>query len=612
MARLFSRRTQSVLLTLLALFLLGTVIVLSAVRAYFSIDQSAYIEAEELGTWDEIRWGSATDDLPLGWAARYPWLAKMLSSSSRSSEGAFPHSGPAQEGPHAASPMTGSRDPSLDALEKDPSAPAFDNTPKPWSPTSPKEKIPRIIHQTWKDSTLPGKWQAVREECQAMHPDYEYMLWTDADSRKFLVEHYSWFVPIFDAYPYAIQRADAIRYFVLHKYGGIYMDLDVGCLRRFDPLLRFEVVLPKTIPVGVSNDIMLSAKGHPFMDQLIHNLVTFNHRYLTNYPTVMFSTGPMFVSASYRIYVDAHGPAIPSSPSKPAAGFEGVRVLPKSLYGKNAKPGEAPNAFFKHFYGSSWHANDAGFLILLRDYGKGLMLIGAIVVAYGFAKTLLPRLLHSLGRRSALSSADRRRRRGSANNGGGAAPSSSAGRWISLPIRAADARSSRRAHSAAYGRLPDADNSDPLDPRSAHNSLTRVAAPRPQRYSLPMFDLADGDGEADTGRHPAAQGLLSWVGSGFARPPTASSEAEERQVAADGSSSSGGGTLYLPAFFVGGSSSTSSERARASPTETAGWASGARTRMGSDESAMGHSRGSSLGTWAAGLLPPNWRAASPS
>ena len=30
----------------------------------------------------------------------------------------------------------------------------------------------------------------------------------------------------FDGYPYPIQRADAIRYFVLHHFGGIYIDLD--------------------------------------------------------------------------------------------------------------------------------------------------------------------------------------------------------------------------------------------------------------------------------------------------------------------------------------------------------------------------------------------------
>jgi mannosyltransferase OCH1-like enzyme len=37
---------------------------------------------------------------------------------------------------------------------------------------------------------------------------------------------YPWFLETFDGYPYPIQRADAIRYFVLHHFGGIYIDLD--------------------------------------------------------------------------------------------------------------------------------------------------------------------------------------------------------------------------------------------------------------------------------------------------------------------------------------------------------------------------------------------------
>lgn len=28
------------------------------------------------------------------------------------------------------------------------------------------------------------------------------------------------------AYPYSIQRVDVLRYFLLHHYGGIYIDLD--------------------------------------------------------------------------------------------------------------------------------------------------------------------------------------------------------------------------------------------------------------------------------------------------------------------------------------------------------------------------------------------------
>lgn len=171
------------------------------------------------------------------------------------------------------------------------------------------------------------------------------MLWTDADSRAFIAENYPWFLSAFDGYTYAIQRADAIRYFVLHHYGGIYMDLDIGCQRPMDALLYFQVILPQTIPVGISNDLMFAEKGHPFMDLVIHNLVTFNHQYGTNYPTVMFSTGPMFLSAQYGLWPKEDG----------LGAQKQVRVLPRRFYGKNAPADELPDSYFTHFYGSSWH-----------------------------------------------------------------------------------------------------------------------------------------------------------------------------------------------------------------------------------------------------------------
>ncbi|KIJ70066.1 glycosyltransferase family 32 protein, partial [Hydnomerulius pinastri MD-312] len=244
--------------------------------------------------------------------------------------------------------------------------PVLDNTTR-WNATEhgKVERIPRILHQTWKSETLPVKWKGISQECRNMMSDYEYMLWTDASSREFIAEHYPWFLDTFDNYEYVIQRADVIRYFVLHYYGGIYLDLDVGCLRPLDPLLIFPVILPKTIPVGVSNDLMFAEKGHPFLAQTIHNLVTFDHDWVLNYPTVMFSTGPMFLSAQYSIYTSSH----PITPEEPGD----VRILPKSLYGKNAKVGEAPHSFFSHFYGSSWHADDAAFIGFLGHWGKALM-----------------------------------------------------------------------------------------------------------------------------------------------------------------------------------------------------------------------------------------------
>ena len=45
--------------------------------------------------------------------------------------------------------------------------------------------------------------------------------------RDFIAKEYNWFLETYDAYPYPIQRADALRYFVVYHYGGIYADLDL-------------------------------------------------------------------------------------------------------------------------------------------------------------------------------------------------------------------------------------------------------------------------------------------------------------------------------------------------------------------------------------------------
>ena len=35
------------------------------------------------------------------------------------------------------------------------------------------------------------------------------------------------FLAPYRSYPYDIQRADAIRYFILFEFGGLYLDLDI-------------------------------------------------------------------------------------------------------------------------------------------------------------------------------------------------------------------------------------------------------------------------------------------------------------------------------------------------------------------------------------------------
>lgn len=154
-------------------------------------------------------------------------------------------------------------------------------------------------------------------------------------------------------------RADAIRYFILSFYGGIYLDLDdvcppsplpsaarltdvQGCRRRLDPLLSYHAWLRKTVPTGISNDAMGSVPKHPFFLRVIDNLQRYNRNWRIPYVTVMYNTGPLFLSVVWKEY-------LPSVTTEEAR----VRILMPDEYG------DKPWRFFGVYRGNSWHRNDA-------------------------------------------------------------------------------------------------------------------------------------------------------------------------------------------------------------------------------------------------------------
>lgn len=75
-----------------------------------------------------------------------------------------------------------------------------------------REKIPRIIHQTWKSEVLPEKWETVRNECMAMLPDFEFKLWSDADSREFIATEYPAFLNTWDSYRELAEKCDSFHF----------------------------------------------------------------------------------------------------------------------------------------------------------------------------------------------------------------------------------------------------------------------------------------------------------------------------------------------------------------------------------------------------------------
>ena len=104
------------------------------------------------------------------------------------------------------------------------------------------DKIPKLFHFIWISSTLDTTNHSNLDQgilkntktCQDTHPGWEIKVWTDDLVRK--------------EYPDIVNRlleigiegiiTDVLRYYILARYGGIYMDVDFICFRNFAPLLQ--------------------------------------------------------------------------------------------------------------------------------------------------------------------------------------------------------------------------------------------------------------------------------------------------------------------------------------------------------------------------------------
>lgn len=248
--------------------------------------------------------------------------------------------------------------------------------------------IPKWIHQTYKTDEVPEHWVKSQQQCIDLHyPDYNYTLWTDAMVNEFLTEKYPWFLDTFRAYEHNIQRADALRYFILREYGGIYIDLDDGCERRLDPLLQYSAFFRKTSPLGVSNDVMGTIPQHPLFVELTENLEKFSkiNIFDTPYLSIMFSTGPMFVSVVYQRWIrKAWSYGLGLNKDK-------LAILNK-FRPKVMQPYQYKNSigsFFKIAEGSSWHTDDSNIMFVLGAHITACVVAGFILFFVVFFIELL-------------------------------------------------------------------------------------------------------------------------------------------------------------------------------------------------------------------------------
>jgi hypothetical protein len=98
--------------------------------------------------------------------------------------------------------------------------------------------IPKIVHHIAPEDNT--NWHPIWTSCYETWkkhfpvPEYQHVMWNDKnDLDIFMKTHYSWAYEAFLKVPLINQKIDIARICILHKFGGIYSDMDFYCLSNF-------------------------------------------------------------------------------------------------------------------------------------------------------------------------------------------------------------------------------------------------------------------------------------------------------------------------------------------------------------------------------------------
>lgn len=150
------------------------------------------------------------------------------------------------------------------------------------------------------------------------NPKMIHMFWSEDDVRCFLYREYRWLLPTYNAYSMGknnggIYRGDAMRYPILHYFGGWYADLDIECLRPFGDISQERCIVPenhiyhtmiwKKSRPDLVNSIMGSESNYTFWPLVISEMMARLKRDPYN-DNVLEMTGPFLLSDVYNKHRD--------------------------------------------------------------------------------------------------------------------------------------------------------------------------------------------------------------------------------------------------------------------------------------------------------------------
>lgn len=135
--------------------------------------------------------------------------------------------------------------------------------------------IPKIMHHVWiGGADIPPLYQNYLDECKKLHPDWEFKIWGDKDISDLGLEYQD----LYDKSRLYPGKTDIIRFEVVNRFGGVYRDMDIKCLRSIDDLNHQYELYTSLEPASIwnrpaINTGLLAAKAnHPMLKKMLERI----------------------------------------------------------------------------------------------------------------------------------------------------------------------------------------------------------------------------------------------------------------------------------------------------------------------------------------------------
>lgn len=235
--------------------------------------------------------------------------------------------------------------------------------------------IPKIIHQIWfqGENNIPTKYKEMYSSCLNLNKNYTRIVWDSVKIYNLINNDYSEYIDLYNNFPLMIQKIDFAKYVILYHYGGVYIDMDVMCIKNIDGLLNMfpkasficsdtahtkieTSILNKVASLFTSykiqdktclnNGIILSTAKNDILKQLLNDIKKYfyiDNNYYTRDMYIFITTGPIIYTKSILEYKELHYD-------------ESIYIIDHKYMEPcvDIKKCDLKHAYFDHIYQNTW------------------------------------------------------------------------------------------------------------------------------------------------------------------------------------------------------------------------------------------------------------------